>query len=128
MSDQSTSKATDDRPGEKDKYGMTAEDWAAFDAKTDDDIAADVASDPDAARLATADRPSRARHLALAKLVRQKLRLSREDFAASYGIPLDMLTAWERHEAKPSPVEEAYLKLIERAPEAAKVALPVAAK
>ena len=70
--------------------------------------------------MSTPDRPTRARRLALAKLVRQKLRKSREIFAENYGIPLETLNAWERHEAKPTPVEEAYLKLIEREPEAAK--------
>ena len=39
----------DDRGGERDKHGMTAADWKAFDAKTDEEIAADVAADPDAA-------------------------------------------------------------------------------
>lgn len=128
MSDRNTSKRTDDQPGVKDKYGMTSDDWAAFDAKTDEEIAADVASDPDAARLSTPERPSRARRLALAKLVRQKLRMSREGFAESYGIPLETLKSWEAHEVTPSPVEEAYLRLIEREPDFAKVSLPVAAK
>ena len=66
--------------------------------------------------------------MSFAKHVRQKLAMSREDFAASYGIPLETLNAWERHEVMPSAVEEVYLRLIEREPEAAKVALPVAAK
>ncbi len=128
MIDRNTSKMDDDRGGERDKHGMTAADWKAFDAKTDEEIAADVAADPDAAPLSTPERPSRARRLALAKLVRQKLRMSREAFAAAYGIPLDTLNAWERHEAVPTAVEEVYLKLIGREPELAKVAMPVSAK
>lgn len=119
---------SDDKTKVESRARMTPEDWKRLEAMTDDEIAANVASDPDAARLPTPERPSRARRLSLAKLVRQKLRMSREDFASAYSIPLDTLNAWERHEAKPSPVEEAYLKLIEREPETAKIAMPVAAK
>ena len=57
-----------------------------------------------------------------AKQIRQKLRLGQESFAAAYGIPLDTLRAWERHELEPSPTEIAYLHLIEREPELARLA------
>ena len=57
----------------------------------------------------------------LAKQVRHKLRMSREEFAVSYGIPLDALIAWERQQADPTATERAYLRLIERNPEAAKL-------
>ena len=46
--------------------------------------------------------------------------MSREEFAAAYGIPLETLVAWERHRAEPSEVELAYLRLIEREPEMAR--------
>lgn len=121
MSNQNTSEPAADRPGDRDAQKGTAERWQHFDAKTDDEIAADVAADPDAARLPSPDRVSRAKRLALAKLVRQKLRMSRQAFAAAYDIPLETLNAWERHAAQPSPVEEAYLRLIEREPDAAKL-------
>ena len=126
MSKPNTSQGSD--AGGRDKYGMTAEDWRRLDAKTDEEIAADVASDPDAAPIQTPEQLGRMRRVSFAKHVRQKLAMSREDFAASYGIPLETLNAWERHEVMPSAVEEVYLRLIEREPEAAKVALPVAAK
>ena len=51
-----------------------------------------------------------------------------EAYPIEDGIPLDTLAAWERHEAEPSEVELAYLKLIEREPELARVPQPVAAK
>ena len=47
--------------------------------------------------------------------------MSREEFAAAYGIPLDALTAWERRTAEPTATELAYLRLIERNPEASKL-------
>jgi DNA-binding transcriptional regulator YiaG len=46
--------------------------------------------------------------------------MSQEEFAAAYGIPLDALIAWERQQAEPTATELAYLRLIERNPEAAK--------
>jgi DNA-binding transcriptional regulator YiaG len=52
--------------------------------------------------------------------VRLKLHMGRETFAAAYGIPLETLRAWERHQAEPTEVELAYLRLIEREPEVAK--------
>lgn len=108
-----------DKPDEKDKFGMTADDWKAFDAKSDEDIAADVAADPDAAPIRTG--PSKARRISFAKHVRQKLAMTRERFAADYGIPLETLEAWERHDLVPTAVELAYLRLIEREPERAKL-------
>ncbi len=107
---------------------MTTEEWAAFDAKTDEDTAADVASDPDAAPIQSEEQLKRFRRVSFAKHVRLKLAMSREAFAAAYGIPLDTLKAWERHEAKPTSVEEVYLRLIERQPEQAKMHVQVAAK
>lgn len=64
------------------------------------------------------ERLARMRRVAPAKFVRQKLAMTQEVFAAAYGIPLDVLRAWERHEAEPSPVELAYLRAIEQAPDA----------
>ena len=34
---------------------------------------------------------------------------------------METLRAWERHEAEPTPAETAYLRLIEREPERAKL-------
>ena len=128
MSKPNISKPSAEQPGYPDGGKMSAEDWRRLNELTDEDIAAAVATDPNAAPIRTGSEPSKARRVSFAKHVRQKIGMSRENFAATYGIPLDTLNAWERHEAKPTPAEEAYLKLIEREPELAKVALPVAAK
>ena len=56
-----------------------------------------------------------------AKVVRHKLRMSQEKFAAAYGIPPDTLLAWERLESQPSAAEAAYLTLIAREPERSKL-------
>ena len=107
---------------------MTEEESKRFDAKTDEEIAADAASDPDAAPVKLRAGTTKAKRVSFARHVRLKLAMTRESGAMAYGIPLDILKVWESHQAHPSPVEEAYLKLIDREPELAKVAMPVAAK
>jgi len=104
---------------------MTAEDWRRLDALTDEEITAAALADPDNPPLTDAQL-ARFRRPALSMKVRLKLRMGRETFAAAYGIPLETLRAWERHEADPTAVEIAYLRLIEREPEMAKTraALP----
>ena len=105
----------------KDRFGMTPEDWARLDELADDEITAAALSDPDNPPL-TDEQLAQFRPPALAKRIRHKLRMGRETFAATYGIPLETLVAWERNEAEPTPAELAYLRLIEREPERAKLA------
>ena len=109
----------DTSSNERDQYGMRPENWHRLRNKTAEEIRAAAVADPDnppltPEQLARLGRP-------LCKVVRHKLRMGREEFAAVYGIPLDTLTAWERGEAAPSATEIAYLKLIERAPDLAKL-------
>src|SRR5689334_19042728 len=97
----------------RDQYGMTAEDWRRLDALTDEEITAAALADPDNPPL-TDEQLAQFRRPALSMNVRLKLRMDREAFAAAYRIPLETLRAWERHQAEPSAVELAYLRLIER--------------
>jgi putative transcriptional regulator len=113
--------------GKRDKYGMTAEDWRRLDALTDEEIIAAALKDPDNPPL-TDEQLAQFRRPALSMKVRLKLRMGRETFSAAYGIPMDTLKAWERHEVEPTAVEVAYLRLIEREPEMAKVRVEVAAQ
>jgi putative transcriptional regulator len=101
-------------------YGMTAEQWRRLDALTDEEITAAALRDPDNPPL-TDEQLAQFRRPALAMKVRLELRMGREEFAAAYAIPLETLVAWERHRAEPSEVELAYLRLIEREPDIAKV-------
>jgi putative transcriptional regulator len=103
----------------RDRHGMTTADWDRLSSMTDEEITAAAASDPDARplsdeKLHTAQTPS------LVRQIRNALGLGRETFAATYGIPLATLIAWERHEALPSEAERSYLLLIGREPEIAK--------
>jgi putative transcriptional regulator len=110
----------------RDKYGMTAEDWRRLDALTDEEITAAALKDPDNPPLTDAQL-TEFRRPALSFTVRRKLHMSRETFAAAYGIPLETMVAWERHRAEPSEVELAYLRLIEREPEMTKLQVAVPA-
>jgi len=104
----------------RDRFGMTAEDWKKLNSMTDKEITARALADPDAQPISP-ERLARWRPPALCKVVRHKLRMTRFAFAQAYGIPEDTLRAWERHEAEPTAAEMAYLRLIEREPERAKV-------
>lgn len=115
MSSASTSSSS-----ERDKYGMTAEDRRRLETMTDEEITAAALTDPDNPPLSD-ERLARFRRPALAKRIRHKLRMGRDTFSATYGIPMETLRAWERHQVEPTAVEIAYLRLIERAPELAKV-------
>jgi putative transcriptional regulator len=84
---------------------------------TDAEITEAALSDPDCPPTSP-DRLARMRRVSLARFVRQKLGLSIDEFAAAYDIPIETLKAWERHELAPTPVELAYLRAIERAPQA----------
>jgi putative transcriptional regulator len=111
----------------RDKYGMTPEDWRRLDALTDEEITAAALKDPDNPPL-TDEQLAQFRRPALSMKVRLKLHMGRESFAATYGIPLETLVAWERHTVEPTAVELAYLRLIEREPEMAKVRVEAAAQ
>ena len=106
---------------QRDKYGMTPEDWQRLHALTDEEITARALADPDAQPLTPEQLEAMRRPRPLSKVVRNKVRMTRQSFSAAYGIPSDTLRAWERHEAEPTPVEMAYLRLIEREPERAKL-------
>ena len=61
------------------------------------------------------------RRMAPVKALRWRLNMSQEEFAAAFGIPLATLKSWERRTVVPSETESAYIRLIERNPEAAKL-------
>jgi putative transcriptional regulator len=105
---------------ERDRFGMTAEDWQRLDGLTDDEITAAALTDPDNPPL-TPEQLAMMRRPSLARRVRGKLRMTRERFAVAYGIPVDVLRSWERFETEPTAVEARYLELIERDPERATV-------
>jgi putative transcriptional regulator len=97
-------------------------DWAAQDALTDADIAAQVAADPDAAPLLTAAQTV----AAVAITTRKRLGLSQTAFARCYGIPLGTLRDWEQGRKRQDATALTYLRVIAKAPEMVARALEAA--
>lgn len=100
-------------------------DWAAVDAITDEDIARQIAENPDAAPDLT-DPKTRllmrvgSPHLKTRqkfRLVRRALGLSQAQFASAYHIPLRTLQNWEQGTREPDEASQALLKLIADDPE-----------
>lgn len=88
-------------------------DWAAQDALSDDDIARQIADDPDAPPIL--DDAASAAGLVLH--VRRTLGLSQSEFAARYRIPVGTLRDWEQGRSVPDKPTRAYLQVINREPE-----------
>ncbi len=72
-------------------------------------------ADPDAQPL-TEDDLKRMPRTPQAKIIRRALRLTQEEFAGRYHIPLGTLRDWEQGRAVPDQPTQAYLKLIARDP------------
>jgi putative transcriptional regulator len=83
---------------------------------TDAEIAMAAAADPDSR---PADQPfsGNGRWLGLEGTLRLRLGLTHEAFASRYHVPADTLRAWERGQATPDAVAQAYLQLIAADPE-----------
>ena len=97
-------------------------DWAVQDAKTDEDIAREVASNPDAAPI-LADAETAA---GIARLIRHRLGISQAEFAARFHVPVGTLRDWEQNRKQPDAPALAYLRVIAREPDAVARALVAA--
>jgi putative transcriptional regulator len=97
-------------------------DWAAFDAMTDEEVHAAASADPDAQPL-SARQLARMRPISRAKSVRMKLRLTQQQFARRYGIPLSTLRDWEQYRTEPDRAAQSYLCAIDACPDAIAEAL-----
>lgn len=95
-------------------------DWKRVDAMTDEDIARQIADDPDVA-------PDMSEALERGEFeivwgidlarVRAETGLDQDGFAQRYGVPLEELAAWEAAGRVPNRAIWTYLKVIEREPE-----------
>ncbi len=84
---------------------------------TEEEIHAAALSDPDAQPLTDADL-ARMKRVSRVKIIRRALRLTQEEFAARYHIPLGTLRDWEQGRSEPDQTAKAYLKAIAVNPEA----------
>jgi putative transcriptional regulator len=103
-------------------------DWARIDAMTDEDIARQIAEDPDVApdMSEALERGEFVRlHVANVFGIRTGMGLSHEAFAARFGLDPDEVREWEAMGGVPDETIRTYLHVIEREPEA--VARAVAA-
>jgi putative transcriptional regulator len=98
-------------------------DWSRVDAMTDEDIAAQVAGNPDAAPLLTDEEIDRALFANRLRAIRVALHLSQTAFAERFRIPAASLRDWEQGRRLPDAATQAYLTVIERNPRAVETAL-----
>ncbi len=101
---------------------LAATDWRAVDARTDSDIARQVADDPDAAPILSGGETA----AAIARTVRKRLGLSQAQFAARFHLPVGTLRDWEQNRRQPDAPALAYLRVIAREPDMVAKALVVA--
>ncbi len=84
---------------------------------TEEEIHAAALSDPDARPMTEAELRN-AKRVPRVKTMRRALRLTQEEFAARYHIPLGTLRDWEQGRSEPDQTAKAYLKAIAVNPEA----------
>jgi putative transcriptional regulator len=100
----------------------TETDWAELDAMSDEEVHAAALSDPDAQPLTDEDM-NRMKRTPRVKIIRRALRLSQEEFAQRYHIPLETLRDWEEGRSEPDALGRASLKVIAREPDVVRDAL-----
>ncbi len=113
MNDDSTMKTTPE---------PAPRDWSRFDAMTETERHAAALADPDAQPLTSHD-TKRMPRTPQVRVIRRALRLSQEQFAAQFHIPLGTLRDWEQGRKDPDAAARAYLVVIGRNPTAVTEAL-----
>jgi putative transcriptional regulator len=88
------------RPRARPKSTSGDFDWSRFDAMTDEEVEAAALSDPDAQRLTDADM-KRMKRTPQVKVIRRAFRMSQEEFAQAFRIPIGTLRDWEQGRVEP---------------------------
>ncbi|MGO9007525.1 MAG: helix-turn-helix domain-containing protein [Beijerinckiaceae bacterium] len=91
---------------------------------SDEDVHAAALADPDAQPLTEADF-TRMKRVPRIKTLRRALRMTQEEFATRYHIPLGTLRDWEQGRSEPDQPARAYLQAIAGDPEGVFRALEV---
>ena len=97
-------------------------DWSHFDSRTDAERHAAAMADPDARPMTDAEW-ARARRVPQVKIIRHAFKLSQEEFAADFHIPIDTLRDWEECRVEPDSTARAYLHVIASDPQMVRKAL-----
>jgi putative transcriptional regulator len=104
----------------------TKHDWKKADAMTDSDILAAALSDADSLPM-TDEKFKRMKRTPQVRVIRRALKLSQDEFATRFRIPVGTLRDWEQGRKEPDAATRAYLIVIGRDPEAVSKALARAA-
>ena len=91
-------------------------DWNRLRAMTEEEVHAAALADPDAQPL-TDSGLARMKRVPRIKTLRRALRLTQEEFATRYHIPLGTLRDWEQGRCEPDQLARAYWTVIARDPE-----------
>lgn len=118
MSNASTMK----KAAERAKAKTTRHDWTRVDAMTEAERHAAALADPDAQPL-TPDDFKRMKRVPQVSVIRRAFRLSQEEFAAQFHIPIETLRDWEQGVSEPDDTAKAYLWVIAREPKMVRGAL-----
>jgi putative transcriptional regulator len=97
-------------------------DWRAFDAMSAQQRHRAAVSDPDAPP-ATEAQLARARRVPSVRALREKLKLTQEEFAARFHLPLGTIRDWEQGAHRPDRAAQVLLTVIAKEPEAVARAL-----
>ena len=91
--------------------------WARFDAMTEEERHAAALTDPDAQPLTDEDFTSgKLKRTPQVRIIRRALKLTQDEFAAHYHIPVGTLRDWEQGRSEPDATGRAYLTVIARKP------------
>jgi putative transcriptional regulator len=97
-------------------------DWRAFDAMSEEKLHRAALSDPDGPP-AMAAQLARARRVPTVRALRKKLKLTQEQFAARFHLPLGTVRDWEQGAHVPDKAAQVLLRVIANDPDAVARAL-----
>jgi DNA-binding transcriptional regulator YiaG len=102
-------------------------DWAKVKSLTEKEIIASAKSDSDA-KLLTKRQLSKFKRVNPpkeidVKAIREKLKITQEEFATYFGVSVRTIQEWEQHRRNPTTVARNFLKVIDKAPKAVLKAL-----
>src|SRR5262249_524175 len=97
-------------------------DWRAFDALNEADRHRAAVSDPDCPP-ASKEQLARATRVPTVRALRQKLKLTQEEFAARFHLPLGTIRDWEQGAHRAAQAARVLLRVIAKNPEAVARAL-----
>jgi putative transcriptional regulator len=92
-------------------------DWRAFDAMSDEERHAAAVSDPDCPPVTEAQL-ARARRAPNVRALRQSMKLTQEQFAERFGLPLGTVRDWEQGAHRPDRAAQVLLTVIAKNPDA----------